>query len=161
MKYHLKRSEYKKSSNKYEGKCIHCKSGMQSLCCLQVQNAHLFCSQQNGWIFTIFHQVNCKNDFVIYLLECKKCHIQCVVKAEADFNLRLNNHHKDVYKADAIPALYHFAMKDHVFTRDTSLIIIEQIHKSTLTRWTKKNLLKQRENFWILKLETLKPKGFN
>ena len=47
----------------------------------------------------------------MYLLECKKCHIQYVGKAETDFNLRLNNHRKDVYKADAIIASCHFAMK--------------------------------------------------
>ena len=52
-------------------------------------------------------------------------------------------------------------MKDHIFHRDGSFIIIEQIRKSTLSRETKKNLLKQRENFWTLKLETFKPKGLN
>ena len=111
-----------KSSNKYEGKCTPFKSGILSLCCLQLQNTHSFRSQQNGRIFTIFHQVNCKSDFVIYLLECKKCHIQYLGKAEADFNLRLNNHYKDIYKADAIPASRHFAIKDHIFNRDASLL---------------------------------------
>ena len=52
-------------------------------------------------------------------------------------------------------------MKDHIFNRDASFIITEQIRKSTLSRETKNNLLTQRENFWILKLETLKPKGLN
>ena len=52
-------------------------------------------------------------------------------------------------------------MKNHTFNRDASFIIIEQIRNSTLSRETKKNLLKQRDNFWILKLETLKPKGLN
>ena len=124
-----------------------CKSGIRPLCRLQVQNTHSFRSQQNGRIFTIFHQVNCKSDFAIYLLECKKCHIQYVGKAETDFNLRLNSHRKDVYKADAIPGSRHFAMKHHIFNRDASFIIIQQIRKSTLSRKAKKNLLKQRENF--------------
>ena len=112
----------KKSSNKYEGKCTPCISGIWSLCFLQVQNIHSFRSQQNGRIFTVFHQVNCKSDFFIYLLECKKCHIQYVGKAETDFNLRLNNHRKDVHKADAIPVSRHFAMKGHMFNRDASLL---------------------------------------
>ena len=123
----------KKSSNKYEGKCTPCKFGIRSLCRLQVRNTHSFRSQQNARIFTVFYQVNCKSDFVIYLLECKKCHIQYVGKAETDFNLRLNNHCKDVYKADAITASCHFATKDHIFNRDASFIIIEQIRKSTLS----------------------------
>ena len=98
-KYDPKRKNIKKSGNKYEGKCTPCKSGMRSLCCLQVQNTHSFRSQQNGRIFTIFHQVSCKSDFLIYRSECQKCHIQYVGKTETDFNLRLNNHLKDVYKA--------------------------------------------------------------
>ena len=84
-------------------------------CVVYRYKTHSFRSQQNGRIFTIFHQVSCKSDFLIYLLECQKCHIQYVGKTETDFNLRLNNHLKDVYKADAIPALRHFAMKDHIF----------------------------------------------
>ena len=116
------------------------------MCFLQVQNAHSFRSQQNGRIFTIFHQLNCKSDSVIYFLECK-CRIQYLGKAESDFDLRLNNHRKNVYKANAIPASRHFAMKVHIYNRDASFIIIEQICKRTLTKETKKNLLQQRENF--------------
>ena len=52
-------------------------------------------------------------------------------------------------------------MKDHIFNRNASLIIIDQIRKSTLSRETNKSLLKQRENFLILELDTLKPKGLN
>ena len=80
------------------------------MCCLQVQNIHSFRSQQNEQIFTFFHQANCKSNFVIYLLECKKCHIQYVGKAETDFNLRLNNHRMSLYEADVIPLSCHFAI---------------------------------------------------
>ena len=62
-------------------------------CCLQVQNTHSFCSQQNGRIFTTVHQVNCKSNFVMYLLECKKCHIQYGGKTETYFKLRLTKTH--------------------------------------------------------------------
>ena len=65
-----------------------------------------------------------------------------VGKAKTDFNLKLNNHCKDVYRVDAILASNHFAMKDHLFNRDGSFIIMEQIHKSTLSRETKTNLFK-------------------
>ena len=46
-----------------EGKYSPSKSRIQSLFCLQVQNTHSFCRQQNGRIFTIFHQV----DIYIYI----------------------------------------------------------------------------------------------
>ena len=107
------------------------------------------------------YQVNRKSDFVIYLLECKKCHIQYAGKGATDLNLRLKNHRKDVYKADAILAPRYFAMKSHIFDRDASLILNEQTRKNGLRRKTKKKLLKQREKFWVMKLETLKPKRLN
>ena len=44
-------------------------------------------------------------------------------------------------------------MEDHISDRDTSFMIIEEIRRSTLNRQTKKNLLKQRQNFWNQKLE--------
>ena len=47
-------------------------------------------------------------------------------------------------------------MKDHIFNRDASLILIKQIHKGTLRRESK-----NRENLLIMKLEALKPKGLN
>ena len=65
--------------------------------------------------------------------------IQYIGKTETDFNVRMKNHREDIYKADAIPVSRHFAMKDHIFNRDASLFIIEQIHESTLSRKTKKN----------------------
>ena len=77
----------KKSNNKYERKYTPCKSGIQSLCCSPVRNIHLFFSKKkNGSIFTIFNQVSSKSGFVIYPLECKKCQMQYVGKAETDFN---------------------------------------------------------------------------
>ena len=43
----------KKSNNKCETKCKLSKSGIRSLCCLQVRNTYSSRSQQNVWIFTI------------------------------------------------------------------------------------------------------------
>ena len=105
-----------------------------------MQDTQSFCSQQNGRMFTTFHQVNGKRSFVIYLLECEKCYIQYIGKAETDSSIRLNYHRKDVYKADAIPDSRHLAMKDHIFKRDASFIKIEQISKSNSSRETKKQL---------------------
>ena len=102
----------KKKPNKYE-ECTPCTPGIRSLPCLQVQNKHLFCSQQNERMFMIFHQVNCKNDFLSIF---QKCHIQYGGKAETDFKLKLNNHFKDVYKADTISALPH--KRPYLYQRD-------------------------------------------
>ena len=52
-------------------------------------------------------------------------------------------------------------MKSHVINRGASLILIKQIRKITSSKETKKKLLRQKETFSIMKLETLKAKGLN
>ena len=91
---------------------------------------HFVANKMDGYLQ---FSTNYKSDFVIYLLECKRCHIHYVGKAETYFNLRLNNHRKDAYKADSIPASRHFATKDLIFNRVANFIITDQIRKSTLS----------------------------
>ena len=59
-------------------------------------------------------------------MDCSKCHKQYVGKAQAAFNLRLNNHHKDVRRIDAIRADRHFNCPDHDFNRDAKFTVIEE-----------------------------------
>ena len=107
-----------------------------------MQNGYSFHSQENGQIFTIFQKVNCESHFVICFLECRRLPKQYVGKVETDFNKHCN----DVYKADAIQtSSCHFVMKNHIFNRDASSIIIEQIWKNTSRRQTKKQLLNKEE----------------
>ena len=88
--------------------------------------------------------------------------MQYIGKAtEKDFNLRLNNQQKDLFKAYAIPASHHYALKDHIFNRDAFSSISKQIRKSALSGKTQKKLFKKLKNFWIMKLKTLKPKSVN
>ena len=65
-------------------------------------------SQQIKRTFNIFHKLTCKSQYVIYLMECILCKIQYGGKSETPFNLRLNNHRKDVYNPKAIPVCNHF-----------------------------------------------------
>ena len=95
------------------------------------------------------------------MLECTQCKIQCVGKAETEFNIRLNNHRKDVWKPDAIPASHHFSGKKHNFNKHAKFILTEQIRHVDNDTEKNKERLKQREKFWILTLETLTPKGLN
>ena len=50
-------------------------------------------------------------------MECTKCKLQYVGKAETELNLRINNHCKDVLKLNATPADRQFAQRDHDFNR--------------------------------------------
>ena len=52
-------------------------------------------------------------------------------------------------------------MKSHVINGGVSLILIEQIRKIISSKEIKTRLLRQKENFSIMKLETLKTKGLN
>ena len=45
----------------------------------------------NNLTFSLFN-LNCKIEYVIYLMECILCKMQFAGKAETAFNLRLNNH---------------------------------------------------------------------
>ena len=107
-------------------------------------------------------RVNCKSSFVNYLLECYICNIQYVGKSETPFNIRLHNHRKDVKNTNAIPAYKHFNRHDQDFKNHGKIIIIEQLRNICATSTeTLKERLKQQENFWIMKLETLAPLGLN
>ena len=75
--------------------------------------------------------------------------------------LKLNNHPNYVWKPDAIPASRHFSGKNHNFNTDAKFIRMEQIHHIDIGKEKNKERLKQRENFWILTLDTLTPKGLN
>ena len=95
------------------------------------------------------------------MLECTKCKIQYVGKAETEFNIRLNNHRKDVWKPDSLPASRHFSGKNHNFNTRAKLILTEQVRHVDIDKEKIKERLKQMENFSMLTLETLTPKGLN
>ena len=151
----------KTKDNDHTGKCDPCNS-TRCLYCQQLISTTTFRSNQTSKTFKIYHRVNCKRSFVIYVLECYICNIQYVGKSETPFNIRLNNHRKDVKNPNAIPACKHFIRQDHDFNNHGKIIIIEQLRniRKTSTE-TLKERLKQRENFWIMKLETLAPLGLN
>ena len=82
----------RKFTNKIQGKCTPCLVSNRTLCFKQIVHTTKFRSNQTNRIFQVYHNLNCKRKYIIYLLECTKCKIQHVGKAEAEFNIRLNNH---------------------------------------------------------------------
>ena len=150
----------KTKNNHHTGKCVPCNS-TRCLCCQQLSKA-TFKSNQTNKTFKIYHRVNCKSNFVIYLLECYICNIQYIGKSETPFNIRLNNHRKDVKYPNATPAFKYLNRHDHDFNNHGKINIIEHLRNiCTTSTETLKERLKQRENFWIMKLETLASHGLN
>ena len=63
----------RKFTNKMQGKCTPCLGNNRTLCCKQVANITTFRSNEMKRIFQIYHNLNCKSKYAIYLLECTKC----------------------------------------------------------------------------------------
>ena len=101
-----------------------------------------------------------KSSFVFYLMECTLCKIEYVGKAETPFNIRLNNLRKDSNgnNPKALPASIHFKQPDHNFNKHAKFKLNNTIDTDIDTI---KIRLRRREDFWILKLDTLTPKGLN
>ena len=79
-----------------EGECTPCSSKAGNICCKQVKTTTTFKSQQTNKTWNIFHSTNCKIEYAIYLMECTICNLHYVGKNETPFNIRSNNHRKDV-----------------------------------------------------------------
>ena len=97
------------TTNKFtNGKCSPCFSNSRTLYCIQVIKTEHDKSNQTSRTFRIFQKTTCKSNFIVYLLECELCKIQFVGKAEIAFNIRFNNHKKDIKDPKAIPVDKHF-----------------------------------------------------
>ena len=131
----------KTKKNHHTGKCIPCNS-TRSLCCQQLIST-TFQSNHTNKRLKIYHRVNCKCSFVIYLLECYIFNIQYVGKSETSFNIRHNNHRKDVKNLNATPVCKHFNRHDHNFNNNGKIIIIDQLRN---IRTTANETLKERLN---------------
>ena len=151
----------RKDISKEKGNCGPCLTRNDNLCCKQIKKTTTFKSHITKKKYNIFHRVNCKSRYVIYLLECSICQKQYVGKSEWPMNIRLNKHRNDVFRNDAIHVCQHFNQHGHNFNRDAKITIIEELKKKDQPITTMRKILEQREDFWIIKLKTLHPQGFN
>ena len=115
------------TSKKITGKSKPCFARTDTLCCKHVIDTQTFKSNTTNKSCNIYHELTCKSEYVIYIMECIKCKKQYVGKSEWPFNIRLNNHRKDLKRIDAIPAIRHFSQTGHNFEHDAKFTIIEQI----------------------------------
>ena len=141
--------------------CSPCNSRRNNLCCKQDLKTNTFKSTSTNEEFKIYHELTCKSTYLIYLLECQLHKVQYIGKCETPFNIRLNNHRKDVKNPQSIPACKHFNSTDHIYERDAKFILIEQLKDQEVEKEILVRRLKIRGNFWINKLKTLHPNGLN
>ena len=136
-------------------------SGARPLYCNQLLTTNTFMSQEAKQLFNIFFNLNCKIEYVIYLMECILCKRLCVEKAETTFNIRLNNHRKDTKKPNSILACKHFQENGHNFNKHAKFIIIDKLVNLHSSKEALREMLVITENFWIQKLKALVPFGRN
>ena len=108
----------------------------------------------------VFHNLTCKSENLIYLLQCRICQLQYVGKSETPFNIRLSNLGKDAKLQASILSWKHFNNQNHNFQQHAEFTLIEQIKKQRTAEETR-ILLKRRANFWVLKQKTLSQDGLN
>ena len=144
-----------------KGWCSPCNSRNFNLCCRQVRSTNKFKSNKTNEEFQIYHRVSCKSKFIIYLLECILCKIQYIGKSEWAMNIRINKHRNDVFREEAIHVCQHFKQVAHNFNRHAKITIIEELKHQNKGLTQMRAILEEREDFWIQRLKTLHPDGFN
>ena len=158
-------SKNKKVINKKQtkhGACSPCFSRANNQCCKQVISTKTFQSMYTKETFAINHKLNCRSRNVIYLGYCNICSkSQYIGKSEPPVNLRINTHRYDVTNPNGGAFDKHFTLPGHSYNRNAKFIIIEQVNSKTTSKLATRQLLENREDFWMSKLRTLTPNGFN
>ena len=118
-----------------------CISTRPSLCSIKVLN------KQN-----IYEPTDKKN--VLYIPQTN------VGESNTPFNLRLSDHRNVINNPKAIPACNHFKIHGHNFMKHAKFTITEQLTEIlNVSKDTLRLRVKRWEDFWVIKLETLAPKG--
>ena len=78
-------------------------------------------------------------------------------KIRIQLKLKKNTHRNDGCRTDGPPCNEHCQIPGHNFNVHAKFTIIEQVCKKSLSKLKIRSLLEHREDFWILKLQTLSP----
>ena len=140
-----------------------CRARPDVKCCKHIVQTKYFTNRTKTKKFNIRQKLGCKSKDALYLAWCDKCNAeQYVGKVESQkAHRRINKHRNDVKRENSIKIDQHFRAEDHNFDRDFRIIIIEEITNKNMTREQVRTTLLKREDFWIKKLGTLEPNGFN
>ena len=91
-------------------------------------------------------------------MEFTLCKKQYVGESETSFNIRLNNHLKNVKTSDAILACRYCQERDDVFSKHAKFIIIYKLTNTTKSKDILRQRLIKREVFGVQTLQALHQK---
>ena len=83
----------------------------------------------------------------MYLIECRIFRIQYIGKSETEFNIRLNNHRKNVNRQNAQQADQHFKLPNHNFIQHARFTLIEQLDNMKIDKDLATLRLKKHKDF--------------
>lgn len=132
--------------------------------CRKIDSTTTFLDSKGERTFKIYHRLDCHSAWVINMIKCKICKLLYIGKSETKCNIRFNNHRSHIRNSiNSCELSEHFLYnrRTHDFENDVTITLIEQIRKEHFERTAKKDLLRRREIFWQLKLNTLQPHGLN
>ena len=140
-----------------------CLSRANNQCCKHVITTKTFRSHRTGLIYQIIHNINCHSCNIIYLGECNLCpNTQYVDKSEPPVTLRINTHRYEVNNPKALAFDKLFLLPGHNFNANARFTLIEQVcNMNNSTKQTIRQLVENREDFWIEKLKTVTPNRLN
>ena len=139
-----------------------CLTRANNQCCKQVISTKTFQSMSTNETFVINHMLNCRSRNCIYLGYCNICpKSQYVGKSEPPANLRINTHRYDVTSPNGGPFDKHFNLPGHSYNKNARYILIEQVNSQKASKQSIRKLLEDREDFWMKRLNTIIPNGFN
>ena len=109
-----------------------------------------------GEQFAIKIHASCKTNYIIYLVECKRCAFQYVGESRQPLHKRMNSHRFDVThdRIEESPVVAHFRIDRHLES-DLLVCVIDRL-------WTEHMIRrKNRESRCIKTLGTPLPRGMN
>ena len=88
--------------------------GRNCFCCKYIKTATNITSFHNGKSFRTRASGNCRTTGIIYLIECRRCHLQYVGQTGTELKTRLCNHISSIRRQDPEqPVAQHFSSSNH------------------------------------------------
>ena len=121
--------------------------------CPRMINTYSIKSNMTDFEFKIRGNLNCTSHYVIYLLRCRKCHIQYIGQTTNSIAMRMTAHTTDIRKKKNTSISNHFNSQDHT---------LQDMEVCSLTRTSKDLHIRLRhEEAIICQMGTAASSGLN